>query len=140
MILPIELNQQQFDLICPDYGGEQINKVFLSRQIDKNWAEAINASDNWIFFIRLNSINHQLDLSNIIVTDHPSIEKSNDSSYTTTEQSTLIELLQIFLHSKGHDYHKKNSRVKLTIVLTCWDELNTSNKPKDVLRENLTML
>ena len=50
LILPIQLGVEQIDLVCPDYGGEQINTIISSRQVDKRWLDAIKESDNWIFF------------------------------------------------------------------------------------------
>jgi hypothetical protein len=140
MLLPIKFEGQNFDLHYPDSGGEQINTILSTREVDKKWAEAIKESDNWIFFIRLNSINRQLDISNRTVTEHHTQGKHTNIPYTTTEQSSLIELLQIFLHSKGSDYHLKNSKVKLTVALTCWDELKTKEIPRNILKEQLPLL
>lgn len=140
MLLPIQFHDQQFDLHYPDFGGEQINRILATREVDQKWIEAIRESDNWIFFIRLNSINKQLDISNTKVTEHHTQGKNTDVPYTATEQSSLIELLQIFLHAKENDYHLKNSKVQLTVALTCWDELNTTEKPIDVLKEQLPLL
>jgi Double-GTPase 1 len=142
LILPIQFGEQQIELVCPDYGGEQINTILTSREVDKKWLDAIRGSDNWIFFIRLNNISEQLDISKITVTDehiHGSGEVA-DIPFSISDQSALIELLQIFLHSKEHDYHFKNSKIKLTVVLTCWDELETKEKPKQVLQNNLPLL
>jgi hypothetical protein len=142
ILLPIQFEAQQIDLICPDYGGEQINTILTSREVDKKWAESIKKSNNWIFFIRLNSISKQLDISKITVTEeHTQTRKEvAEIPYSISDQSALIELLQILLHSKEHDYHFKNSKVKLTVVLTCWDELETNEKPKQVLQNNLPLL
>lgn len=140
IVLPIQFNEQRIDLNCPDYGGEQIKTILSTRQIDKKWSELIKESDNWIFFIRLNSINRQLDITNGTVTEHHTQGKNTQVPYSITEQSSLIELLQIFLHSKENDYHLKNSKVKLTVALTCWDELNTKEKPRKVLKEQLPLL
>jgi hypothetical protein len=142
LILPIQFGEEQIDLVCPDYGGEQINTILTSREVDKKWLNAIKESDNWIFFIRLNNISEQLDLSKITVTEEH-IQGNNDVvdiQFSISDQSALIELLQIFLHSKEHDYHFKNSKIKLTVVLTCWDELETEEKPKQVLQKNLPLL
>ncbi len=140
MLLPIQYNEQQLDLHYPDSGGEQINRILSTREVDKKWVEAIKESDNWIFFIRLNSINRQLDISNRTITEHHTQGKNTNVPYVTTEQTSLIELLQIFLHFKGNDYHLKNSKVKLTVTLTCWDELKTNETPRNVLKEQLPLL
>jgi len=140
MILPIQYNEFKIDLNCPEYGGEQINTILSTRQISKNWSELIKESDNWIFFVRLNSINRQLDIINTTYSEHFSHGKNTDVPYITTEQSSLIELLQIFLHSKENDYHLKNVQVKLTVALTCWDELSTTQFPRTVLKQQLPLL
>jgi hypothetical protein len=142
LILPIQFGDQQIDLLCPDYGGEQINNIITLREVDKKWMGAITDSDNWIFFIRLSSINKPLDISNITVTEeHTQASKENtEVVYSISDQSALIELLQILLHCKEYDFHFKNSKVVLTVVLTCWDELETEGKPKQVLQDNLPLL
>lgn len=140
--LPIQFDNQQIDLLCPEYGGEQINNMLNTREVDKIWIESIKESDNWIFFIRLTSINKPLDISNITVTEEHTKWNKIDSEvvYTISDQSALIELLQILLHTKEHDYHFKNTKVKLIVVLTCWDELETEEKPKRVLQKSLPLL
>lgn len=142
IILPIQFGEEQIDLVCPDYGGEQINTILASREVDKKWLDAIKESDNWVFFIRLNNISEQLDISKITVTEEHTQGSSEvvEIPFSISDQSALIELLQILLHSKEHDYHFKNSKVKLTVVLTCWDELETEEKPKQVLLNNLPLL
>lgn len=142
LILPIQLGEEQIDLVCPDYGGEQINTIISSREVDKKWLDAIKESDNWIFFIRLNNISEQLDISKITVTEEHTQGSGEvaEIPFSFSDQSALIELLQILLHSKEHDYHFKNSRIKLTVVLTCWDELETEEKPRQVLQKKLPLL
>lgn len=142
LILPIQFDKEKIDLLCPDYGGEQINTILTSREVDKKWLDAIKESDNWIFFIRLNNISEQLDISKITVTEEHTQGSSEvaEIPFSISDQSALIELLQIFLHSKEHDYHFKNAKVKLTVVLTCWDELETEEKPKQVLQKKLPLL
>lgn len=141
--LPIQAaDGTKIDLQCPEYGGEQINGIIDNREVDKNWSEAINTSDNWIFFIRLNSVNHSTDISSIEITkDNPlKLENNVSDEYRLSDQSSLIELLQLLLHYKGFNFHLKNQKVKLTVVLTCWDELNTNEKPKSILELRLPLL
>jgi hypothetical protein len=142
LVLPIQFEEQQLDLICPDYGGEQINTIINSREVDKRWLTSIKESENWIFFIRLNNMNEQLDISKITVTEEHTEGSSEvaEIPFVISDQSALIELLQIFLHIKEHDYHFKNSKIKLTVVLTCWDELETKETPRNVLQNNLPLL
>lgn len=140
--LPIQTNEGvQIDLRCPEYGGEQVNNLVETREVDKTWADAIRTSDNWIFFIRLNGINHSFDISGMEISkENPIIKGKSTDNNSLSDQSSLIELLQLLLHHKEYDYHLKNTKIKLTIVLTCWDELNTNDKPKDILQSRLPLL
>lgn len=143
MLLPISFGDEQIDLVCPDYGGEQINRIMSTRKVEKLWIDAIEGSMNWLFFIRLTNINIDMDISKVTVTDeHPERSRSDDDNYEylVSDQTAFIELLQILLAFKNHDYHLKNANIRLTVVLTCWDELKTKTLPKDKLEEYLPLL
>ncbi len=142
LLLPIQFGEHQVDLYYPDYGGEQINTMITTRKIDKRWIDSIKESNNWILFIRLTNLNVAFDLSNKAFTSEQ-MKKNNEGKaevYSISDQSALIEFLQIILNLKSHDYHFRNSEVKLTVVLTCWDELNTNDTPKHVLLNHLPLL
>ncbi|MBB4802110.1 hypothetical protein HNP37_002183 [Flavobacterium nitrogenifigens] len=139
--LPIQIGGQQVDLKCPEYGGEQVVNIVESRELNKEWKSSIKDSDSWVLFIRLNNINKFLDISDITYTDqHKKNVENSIESDKLSDQCFFIELLQILLHQKGHDYHLKNSKSKLTVVLTCWDEMSTDEKPYDVLKNKLPLL
>jgi len=141
--LPIQVAEKQVDLKCPEYGGEQISNIVENRELNKEWTSSIKESDNWILFIRLNNVNKALDISDITFSvQHQKSPKEliSETEYKISDQSFFIELLQILLHAKGTDYHRLNNRPKLTIALTCWDEMNTEEKPYDVLKSKLPLL
>lgn len=141
LLLPIQFEEKQVDLYCPDYGGEQINRMINNREVDKKWSNSIKESDNWILFIRPSNLKTSFDLSNKTI--NPDILENNsdqEQEYEISDQSAFIELLQIMLHVKGHDYHFKISKTKLTVVLTCWDELETKEHPREKLLQHLPLL
>jgi hypothetical protein len=142
LFLPIQFGQERIDLVCPDYGGEQISTILTSREIDKKWSDAIKSSNDWLFFIRLNNVREQLDISTVTLTEEyiRRDQQVNEVPFSISDQSALIELLQILLHSKGHNSHVKNIHTKLIVVLTCWDELETLEIPKQVLKKKLPLL
>ncbi len=142
MLLSSRYENLILDLICPEYGGEQIDNILSKREVNSEWREAINNSDNWIFFIRLTSISHSEDLTTTTVSkDHiKNNNKIKETEYTISDQSALIELLQIMMDAKATDYHFKNNKIKLTVVLTCWDELKTQDLPKEILKKRLPLL
>ncbi len=165
VILPVRCNEQIIYLDCPDYGGEQIDKIIAERELDENWSQAIKKSDNWIVFIRPTGINKSNDLSNAVISkenienkhsDEPAIiEEINNnntlnhkatnqeqvvSPFQISDQSGFIELLQILLDAKNNNLLIKNKTTKLTIVMTCWDELNTNETPETVLKNHFPLL
>jgi len=46
----LQYGEIKIDLDCPDYGGEQVNNIIESREVDSKWADAIKQSENWILF------------------------------------------------------------------------------------------
>ena len=141
--LPLQYIHEKLDFDCPDYGGEQINHIIENRELGLKWAESIKKSDNWILFIRPSSLSSFFDLSNKTIT--PDVlegegagEKSDE--HLISDQSSFIELLQILLETKGQDSHFQMSSVKLTVVLTCWDELKNTSTPKAELEKCLPLL
>jgi len=141
ILLPIQINDQKIDLYCPDYGGEQINLILENREVDKKWTDSIKHSENWILFIRLSSITTGFDLSNKTIKPELLEYKTGVAEeYSISDQSGLIELLQIMIYIKGQDSHFKNNSTKLTVVLTCWDELKDGEIPKEKLNKYLPLL
>ncbi|CDS91476.1 conserved hypothetical protein [Sphingobacterium sp. PM2-P1-29] len=141
--LPIQVAEKQVDLKCPEYGGEQVLSIVENRELNKEWTTSIQDSDGWILFIRLNNVNKLLDISDVTYSEQHhknSKEPVSEIEYKISDQSFFIELLQILLHAKGTDYHKVNDKLKMTIVLTCWDEMNIEDKPYDVLQSKLPLL
>jgi GTPase SAR1 family protein len=139
--LPLQNGEVKIDLNCPDYGGEQVNHIIENREVDSKWADSIKQSENWILFIKPSDLTTSYDLSNKTIKPEV-LENGNGNSeeYSVSDQSSFIELLQILLHTKGQDSHFKNSTTKLTVVLTCWDELENTVTPKDELRKILPLL
>lgn len=139
--LPLQHGETKIDLDCPDYGGEQVNRIVEDREVDTKWTDSIKQSDKWILFIKPNDLTTSYDLSNKTIKPEE-IENGNSDSheYSISDQSFFIELLQILLNTKGQDSHFKNSITKLTVVLTCWDELKNTTTPKEELKKNLPLL
>lgn len=141
IILPLELDGIRVDLKYPDFAGEQVSKIFEERDINKSWNNSILASNDWLFFIRLTGILPINDLSSQTYDkeQYDSKPKAN-VELEITDQTFFIELLQILLQIKGFNYHLKTSSINLTIVLTCWDELNTTEHPQELLKISLPLL
>lgn len=142
LILPIEYRGQKADIKYPDFAGEQITKIVEQREVNKNWSKALSESDAWILFIRLSSLTAINDLSNQTV-DKETLANSASTSledFEIADQSFFVELLQILLQIKGYNYHLKTASIKLTVVLTCWDELHTEDSPRLRFTKELPLL
>jgi GTPase SAR1 family protein len=140
LVLPIKVDGINIDLICPDYGGEQVNDITELMGINNNWTKLANSSDQWILFIRPDKITPEYDLS---ISSYEEIETKKSTSFAPpglSEQSKFIELLQALLYTKNIGIKHPNSVPKLSITLTCWDELKTERKPVQILQEKLPML
>lgn len=139
LILPVNVDGRIIDLICPDYGGEQVNTLTQLMEVDKNWEKLVNRSDRWILFIRPDRIIHEYDLS---ISCYEKIETTKSPTFTPpglSDQSKFIELLQILLYTKNKGVKHPVFVPRLFIVLTCWDELKTEKKPIQILQEKLPM-
>lgn len=139
-ILPIQYDEIKIDLICPEYGGEQVNQILAKRELDNRWKSAVGNSDNWLFFIRLSEINKTEDISDITPNSNNITPNEREDEHLLSDQASYIELLQILLYYKFNDYHFKNNKVRLTVALTCWDELETEDVPWHYLQKELPLL
>jgi hypothetical protein len=142
LILPIEVQGQKIDLYYPDYGGEQVLDIINNREVDTKWNDAVKESNNWLLFIRIGSLSVGSDLCNKTISSDNAVAgiSAEVSEYAISDQSSFIELLQILLYNKVHNYQLKNTQTKLTIVLTCWDEIQTDQNPREVLNQHLPLL
>lgn len=143
------INEQgeAFELIFPDYGGEQIKNIIESRLIPNEWVKRLSQSDGWMFFIRLNLVSTPEDLithppGKLLYTPPPNNPKEEKNKITAV---TFIELLQAALAISKRGITRKRREPVLVIVLSCWDELFGTEvvdkiKPFGILRQKLPML
>jgi len=142
ILLPlVDRNGRCLDLRWPDYGGEQLNSVFEQREISEKWRSRLVEADGWMILIRLESETTFDDALDQLV------ERPSDGSTPSARPETWdanakwVELLQLLLHVSGTGSHKRLKKPKLAILLSCYDEVNSSQGlPCDVLGEYLPLL
>ncbi|WP_353148577.1 hypothetical protein [Chryseobacterium sp.] len=142
--LPIQTEKGHVDLQCPEYGGEQILNIVDNRSLNKEWTKSVSESDSWVLFIRLNNLHKALDISDLTFSEEYTASNNvdkEDSEFRISDQSFFIELLQILLHYKNCNRHLLSQKVKLTVVLTCWDEIKETNgrMPVEILESELPL-
>lgn len=128
----------------PDYAGEQITSIVVNRMVNNLWQNYIQKSTSWVLFIRLNDL---IPLEDIIHKGMPSIDeiqkrKNQLPPVKISEAAFYVELLQTLAYIKGVSTISKINQPKLTIVLSCWDELKLTKHPipSALLQERLPML
>ena len=126
------------ELIWPDYGGEQVLEITRRRCLEPKWVERATASDSWIFMIR-SSQTHQADdifsrpLGGLTPQDA-------DAPGPLSDQARLVELLQFLLYCRSAKRDQPLTRPRLTILLSCWDELTNPGRPLEALGRTAPLL
>ena len=128
-------------LIWPDYGGEQIKSIIDKRRLPNDWRKRIDQSSAWLLLIRLQKIRSDDDIFSRPLS---SLKKSSTEPRETplarlSDQARLIELLQMLVYLWSTSDRRTGRLPRLVVLLTCWDEMETERKPRDVLHERLPM-
>lgn len=147
---------ETFNLLFPDYGGEQIRNIVAQRATTDDWIVRLRQSQGWLFLIRLSLVSRPEDLLSrppghslaFSPVPEPDDVQSKGQGRATNYLSatTFIELLQALLSftEQGGSITKRRSPV-LAIILSCWDEVkkteaSETTTPFEVLRQKMPML
>jgi hypothetical protein len=137
VILPVGTDRKSpLELVFPDYNGEEVKAMMEQRHITRDWQVRLAGSAGWLLFIRLELIRTYED-----ILSRPSARVGADSTapnndFRWTDQAYYVELLQLLLFIKGVGTLTKVKKPALTVVLSCWDELN-EDRTKDVTPSEL---
>ena len=144
----------QAELIWPDYGGEQVSSLVAQRRIPVKWKERVMGATDWVLMLRLLSIRIEEDLlsrplqtlfernkenNQFKASGQPAGAEQSDV-FEISDQSRAIELLQILLYFSKANLDQPLKQPRLTILLSCWDELETTELPEQLLASRLPML
>ena len=140
---PVEdRSRRPMDLIWPDYGGEQIRRMLEQRRVSVAWRDRLTRGDGWILLVRVQHTNLSDDLFSRPLADLGSKSRV-EPGYRMSDQSRLVELLQMLLHVRGVGTLSRISTPALTVLLSCWDELGEAGedvRPVAVMTERLPLL
>lgn len=131
------------ELVWPDYGGEQVRTMLTSRRIPSAWKERITSAPAWMFFIRLQRVHNMEDILSRPLSDLKTAPAEAAEAITEvkmSDQARLIELFQMLLYLRGANTSRPLSNPRLALLLSCWDELDSSESPLNVLRQRLPMV
>jgi hypothetical protein len=129
------------ELIWPDYGGEQVRNLVTQRRIPTAWRERVLEATDWVLFIRLHSLRSEDDLFSRPLQSFTSVEPQEvAAAYEPSDQARIVELLQMLLYLAQLHLERPLCKPRLTVLLSCWDELETVELPADLLASRLPML
>lgn len=129
------------ELVWPDYGGEQVRNLVTQRRIPATWRERVLEATDWVLLIRLHSLRSEEDLFSRPLQAFAATEPQEDATtYEPSDQARIVELLQMLLYLAQFHLDRPLRNPRLTILLSCWDELETMELPADLLASRLPML
>jgi hypothetical protein len=129
------------ELIWPDYGGEQVRNLVTQRRIPAAWRERVLEATDWVLLIRLHSLRSEDDLfSRPLQSFASAVPQGEEAAYEPSDQARTVELLQMLLYLAQFHLDRPLRKPRLTILLSCWDELETTALPADLLASRLPML
>lgn len=153
VILPLknrgenEGSKTDFDLIWPDYGGEQIAQFVSNRRFAPDWRERITNATGWIVFLRPDSARLPADFlsrpqGHISQSEKSSKKPLEDEERKLSDTAFFIELLQILLFAYGANLSCPLQKPHLTLILSRWDEINVpeGHLPSEALRTRLPLV
>lgn len=134
----VDGRQRRATLVWPEYGGEQIKKMIVSRRITVAWEERIRTARAWLMLIRLQQTRVEDDILSRPLASLCGTTIEN-REIQISDQARLIELIQMLMFVSSAT-ERPIDRPRLGVLLTCWDELGLRGSPAEVLESRLPML
>jgi hypothetical protein len=134
--------KHHFDLIWPDYAGEQLTHITTRRYVTPEWKERIRVSSGWILMLRLEKLLVPQDTF-VKPLAHIASSSSPKTLQRVSDQARMIELIQTLLFTRSVGTLQHISKPRITILLSCFDELKDvrpGEKPENVFARRLPLL
>jgi len=133
------------DILVPDYAGEDLFRVVVERTIPRRWRDAAAESDEWLLLIRLTKHAILPDILTRPIGElaWEAVVEPPDGPLALPSDMAAVELLQALLYARGQDERGSRDLPRLTLVLSCWDELHDvaeGTEPGDVTAERIALL
>lgn len=127
----------------PEYAGERLFSIIERRILPPEWRNSVEAATGWMLFLRPSTLRLHEDLlvrPTGLAPEHTSADANSVGGSGWDDQARYIELLQMLIFAAGKSTFYKASSPRLAIVLSCWDEFETTSTPEEVFTERLPML
>jgi hypothetical protein len=143
VIMPIAKGAgETFELVFPDYNGEQVRGIMEDRHISREWQARLRESNGWLLFIRLELLRAFDDVFTRPVSRVEEGNRNSSDGSKWSDQAYFVELLQLLLFTKGVGTIDRVNKPVLTVVLSCWDEIKGLQKnvtPLDLLSKRMPL-
>lgn len=126
-----------FDLVWPDYGGEQLSEIINVKSLPNSWRQRIISASGWIFMVRPSHVPVPDDILTRPVS-LPAVDYVSNA--LLSPQSKQIEVLQMLQFKERCYSEHKGTLPPLAVLLSCYDELATKEPPGTYCRNALPML
>ena len=132
------------DLLLPDYAGEALKAIVEGRSVRARWTELTRQAGQWLLMIRPSlhpEIRDMLTRPNGELLAAPSVAPAAAPSHLPPDM-LMVELLQILLFARGPSSEPAVRTPRLTVVLSCWDELGpeVDTSPATILAHRMPLL
>lgn len=127
----------------PEYAGERLFSIIERRILPSEWRDSVEAATGWMLFLRPSTLKLHEDLlvrPTGLAPVHTLSEENSIDGSGWDDRARYTELLQMLIFAAGKSTFNRASNPRLAIVLSCWDELETTSTPEEVLAERLPML
>jgi hypothetical protein len=150
-ILPVQdANGNEIDIVWPEFGGEQIDDFVPRRSVSPEWIERIQEADSWVLMLRLMKFRTEEDVATKPLNPQPMVATKSpltqerlvpEAALDWAAQSKMVELMQMLLYYKEASLYSTISVPRLTVLLSCWDELQRPDgaQPANALKEHLPL-
>ena len=130
-------------LAWPDYAGERLTSLVDSRVLTPEWRTSVASARAWMLFIRPSTLKLHEDLLSRptgLAPEHTTSVKGQLHGKGWDDRARYVEMLQMFLFAAGQSTYGKVVKPRLTILLSCWDELDEEGTPEKIFQSRLPLL
>lgn len=133
---------RELELVWPDYGGEQVRSIGADRSMPAEWRSRVLSTDAWVLMARIHHTHVSDDIfSRPLASIAREVTPAGD--FAMSDQARLVDFLQWLMFVRGAGVLSPNTRPRLLMLLSCWDELPVSERnerPLEVMRRRLPMV
>lgn len=127
----------------PEYAGERLFSMIEKRVLANEWRASVSRAAGWILFVRPSTLKTYEDLLERPTGVPPARASEVDTAIEGKgwdDRARYVELLQMLIFAAGQSTFQRVLRPRLVVVLSCWDELESTGTPEEVFASRLPLL